>query len=127
MSGPLLGDQLWQTAWCCRYNVVGHVKTVIILAGGYIFFQDDMPLKKLAGIGVAMSGIIWYTQVRTPCPVHPWQPAGRAPRAWQGPWPCLAVRRPPAVACTLQGWLRWLASWEHLAAAPWPQQRPSPS
>ena len=47
----------------CRYNVVGHVKTVIILAGGYLFFQDDMPLKKLAGIAVAMSGIVWYTQV----------------------------------------------------------------
>ena len=47
---------------CCRYNVVGHVKTVIILAGGCVFFQDDMPLKKLAGISVAMVGIIWYTQ-----------------------------------------------------------------
>ena len=43
--------------------MVGHVKTVIILAGGCLFFGDDMPLKKLAGINVAMFGIIWYTQV----------------------------------------------------------------
>ena len=55
-------------AGCRRYNVVGHVKTVIILAGGCLFFGDDMPLKKLAGINVAMFGIIWYTQVQQPRP-----------------------------------------------------------
>ncbi|EIE22332.1 hypothetical protein COCSUDRAFT_6302, partial [Coccomyxa subellipsoidea C-169] len=44
------------------YNVVGHIKTVIILMGGCMFFGDEMPLKKLAGISVAMSGIIWYSQ-----------------------------------------------------------------
>ena len=43
--------------------MVGHVKTVLILAGGCLFFGEDMPLKKLAGISVAMVGIIWYTQV----------------------------------------------------------------
>ena len=31
------------------YNVVGHVKTVIILGGGCLFFGDEMPPKKLAG------------------------------------------------------------------------------
>ena len=45
------------------YNVVGHIKTVIILMGGCMFFGDEMPLKKLAGISIAMSGIIWYSQV----------------------------------------------------------------
>ena len=45
------------------YNVVGHIKTVIILMGGCMFFGDQMPLKKLAGISIAMSGIIWYSQV----------------------------------------------------------------
>ncbi len=45
------------------YNVVGHIKTVIILSGGCIFFGDSMPPKKLFGIGIAMIGIIWYTQV----------------------------------------------------------------
>jgi solute carrier family 35 protein E3 len=41
------------------YNVVGHLKTVIILTGGCLFFGDEMPLKKLLGVCVAMSGIIW--------------------------------------------------------------------
>jgi len=46
------------------YNVVGHVKTVIILTGGVIFFGDSMPMKKLGGISVAMFGIIMYTQAK---------------------------------------------------------------
>jgi solute carrier family 35, member E3 len=46
------------------YNVVGHIKTVIILTGGVVFFGDTMPPKKLGGIAVAMGGIIWYTQIK---------------------------------------------------------------
>lgn len=46
------------------YNVVGHVKTVIILAGGCLFFGDEMPPKKLAGISLAMGGIVWYSQLK---------------------------------------------------------------
>ncbi len=45
------------------YNVVGHIKTIIILTGGCMFFGDEMPLKKLAGISIAMLGIMWYSQV----------------------------------------------------------------
>jgi solute carrier family 35 protein E3 len=41
------------------YNVVGHVKTVLILSGGVLFFGDSMPAKKLGGILVAMLGIVW--------------------------------------------------------------------
>ncbi|KAG2438048.1 hypothetical protein HXX76_005660 [Chlamydomonas incerta] len=44
------------------YNVVGHLKTVIILSGGCMFFGDTMPLKKFTGVCIAMMGIIWYTQ-----------------------------------------------------------------
>ncbi|KAG2450668.1 hypothetical protein HYH02_004508 [Chlamydomonas schloesseri] len=44
------------------YNVVGHLKTVIILTGGCMFFGDTMPLKKFIGVCIAMMGIIWYTQ-----------------------------------------------------------------
>lgn len=47
----------------CCLQVVGHIKTVIILMGGCLFFGDEMPLKKLAGISVAMVGIVWYSQV----------------------------------------------------------------
>jgi len=46
------------------YNVVGHVKTVIILTGGVFFFGDSMPAKKFAGIAVAMVGIIWYSHIK---------------------------------------------------------------
>jgi solute carrier family 35 protein E3 len=41
------------------YNVVGHIKTVLILSGGVMFFGDTMPPKKMAGIMAAMGGIIW--------------------------------------------------------------------
>ncbi|KAI8465511.1 MAG: triose-phosphate transporter family-domain-containing protein [Monoraphidium minutum] len=46
------------------YNVVGHLKTVIILTGGCVLFGDTMPPKKLLGVGVAMLGIVWYTQLQ---------------------------------------------------------------
>lgn len=46
------------------YNVVGHVKTVIILSGGVVFFGDSMPPKKVAGICVAMGGIVWYSHIK---------------------------------------------------------------
>ncbi len=42
------------------YNVVGHVKTVLILSGGVAFFGDTMPPKKAAGILAAMGGIVWW-------------------------------------------------------------------
>lgn len=41
------------------YNVVGHLKTVIILTGGCIFFGDDMSWKRLLGLATAMAGIVW--------------------------------------------------------------------
>ncbi|KXZ44800.1 hypothetical protein GPECTOR_62g915 [Gonium pectorale] len=43
------------------YNIVGHFKTVIILAGGCVLFGDKMPWKRLAGIMLTMLGIAWYT------------------------------------------------------------------
>lgn len=46
------------------YNVVGHIKTVLILSGGVLFFGDTMPPKKMAGIAAAMTGIVWYSQIK---------------------------------------------------------------
>lgn len=43
------------------YNVVGHIKTVVVLAGGVLIFGDGMTLKKLTGITVTMTGIVWYS------------------------------------------------------------------
>eukprot|EP00197_Chlamydomonas_leiostraca_P002559 CAMPEP_0202857364 /NCGR_PEP_ID=MMETSP1391-20130828/334_1 /ASSEMBLY_ACC=CAM_ASM_000867 /TAXON_ID=1034604 /ORGANISM="Chlamydomonas leiostraca, Strain SAG 11-49" /LENGTH=289 /DNA_ID=CAMNT_0049536155 /DNA_START=253 /DNA_END=1123 /DNA_ORIENTATION=- len=45
------------------YNIVGHLKTVIILTGGVMMFGDSMPLKRFMGICVAMMGIFWYTHL----------------------------------------------------------------
>lgn len=38
---------------------VGHLKTVIILAGGCLIFSEAMPPKKLAGVALSLTGIIW--------------------------------------------------------------------
>lgn len=40
------------------------MKTVIILTGGCLMFGDEMPLKKFLGVCVAMSGIVWYSQLK---------------------------------------------------------------
>ena len=46
------------------YNVVGHIKTVIILSGGVVFFGDSMSGKKFLGIVFAMGGIVWYSTIK---------------------------------------------------------------
>lgn len=46
------------------YNIVGHIKTVLILSGGYMFFGDTMTLEKLGGVSVAMCGIVWYSHLQ---------------------------------------------------------------
>lgn len=47
------------------YTVIGHIKTIIVLACGVFFFGDDMDPKKFSGIVIAMGGIIWYSQLKT--------------------------------------------------------------
>jgi hypothetical protein len=46
----------WSTvlAICDPLLQVGHLKTIIILTGGCMFFGDQMPPKKLLGVAVAM-------------------------------------------------------------------------
>lgn len=46
------------------YNVVGHLKTILIVAAGMLFFHEEMGLKKGAGLLVAMCGIVWYSQIK---------------------------------------------------------------
>lgn len=53
---------------------MGHLKTVIILAGGFVLFDEKMPAKKLAGVLLALVGIIWYSGLKM-------QKAGAAPAA----------------------------------------------
>lgn len=46
------------------YNIVGHLKTVLILTGGVFIFGDSMTLTKVAGVALAMTGIAWYSQMQ---------------------------------------------------------------
>ncbi len=46
------------------YNVVGHIKTVIILTGGVVFFGDSMSGQNFLGILFAMGGIVWYSMIK---------------------------------------------------------------
>ena len=43
---------------------MGHLKTVIILAGGFFLFGEKMPVKKLAGVLLALVGIVWYSGLK---------------------------------------------------------------
>ena len=53
------------------FNVIGHLKLIIVLAGGVAFFGDQMPPKKLTGVCIALAGIAWYSfQVRTSATLH---------------------------------------------------------
>ena len=45
--------------------MVGHSKTVLIMVGGIMLFGESMPIKKLAGVLLALGGIIWYSWLRT--------------------------------------------------------------
>lgn len=46
------------------YNVVGHLKTILIVSAGMLFFGEDMGLKKGLGLAVALSGIVWYSHIK---------------------------------------------------------------
>eukprot|EP00756_Hemistasia_phaeocysticola_P004707 Hpha_TRINITY_DN12966_c0_g1::TRINITY_DN12966_c0_g1_i1::g.164652::m.164652/K15285/SLC35E3; solute carrier family 35, member E3 len=44
------------------YQVVGHVKTTLVLLSGFLFFQAPPVLKNILGMALAMVGVVWYTQ-----------------------------------------------------------------
>ena len=46
------------------FNVVGHIKTFCIMAGGVLLFGEEMPMKKLGGIAIAMVGIVLYSYLK---------------------------------------------------------------
>ena len=46
------------------FNVVGHLKTVLVIIGGIVFFGDTMPPKKALSLLVAAAGIGWYSYLK---------------------------------------------------------------
>lgn len=58
------------------FQVLGHVKTVLVFALGVLFFDSSMNAQQFAGIAVAMLGVVAYTHLKsrdaavpTPLPV----------------------------------------------------------
>eukprot|EP01064_Diplonema_japonicum_P001933 TRINITY_DN11274_c0_g1_i1.p1 TRINITY_DN11274_c0_g1~~TRINITY_DN11274_c0_g1_i1.p1 ORF type:complete len:342 (+),score=58.07 TRINITY_DN11274_c0_g1_i1:827-1852(+) len=46
------------------YQVIGHTKTLGVLACGFLFFDTSINTKNLSGMITAMLGVIWYTQLK---------------------------------------------------------------
>lgn len=46
------------------YAVAGHVKTIVILVGGVVFFGDRISMIKAIGLVLAMGGVLGYTRVK---------------------------------------------------------------
>jgi solute carrier family 35 protein E3 len=46
------------------YQVLGHFKTIMILVLGFLVFNKKLDMRNVAGIIVAMGGVIWYTEVK---------------------------------------------------------------
>lgn len=62
------------------YNIVGHAKTILILAGGCLLFNESMPTRRLIGIMVTMGGIAWYTYLSMQAPPPPPPPRVLQPK-----------------------------------------------
>ena len=46
------------------YQVVGHVKTILIFALGAVFFAAVVTFQNAIGFMVAMVGVFWYTNIQ---------------------------------------------------------------
>jgi solute carrier family 35 protein E3 len=46
------------------YAIAGHVKTIVILAGGMLFFGDELSRVKTVGVLMALGGVIAYTHIQ---------------------------------------------------------------
>uniref|UniRef100_A0A023GD29 Putative glucose-6-phosphate/phosphate and phosphoenolpyruvate/phosphate antiporter n=1 Tax=Amblyomma triste TaxID=251400 RepID=A0A023GD29_AMBTT len=46
------------------YNVVGHLKFMLVLAGGFIVFQDPIHFEQAVGIVITVAGVLLYTYIK---------------------------------------------------------------
>lgn len=46
------------------YNMIGHMKTISILLGGFILFHEYLNIKQFMGILLTLFGLFSYTLVR---------------------------------------------------------------
>ena len=60
-TAPLQGSERAAslTENCCM-QVLGHSKTMLVLLGGWAFLGDHVSLKQLAGMALAVIGMVLY-------------------------------------------------------------------
>ena len=46
------------------FQVLGHVKTMLVFVIGFLFFNSPLTFDNLAGITVAMIGVTWYSKIQ---------------------------------------------------------------
>lgn len=46
------------------YQVLGHLKTVLIIVLGFTVFNKELDSRECLGMVVAMVGVMWYTEIR---------------------------------------------------------------
>ena len=46
------------------YQVMGHLKTVFTLGGGFIFFDSGINKRSILGVALAFLGCLWYTYLK---------------------------------------------------------------
>lgn len=46
------------------YQVLGHMKTILILVLGFLVFNKPVDSRNLIGIMVAMGGVVSYTEIK---------------------------------------------------------------
>lgn len=62
------------------FQVLGHAKTVLVLLGGWMIFKEVVTLKQLAGMGIAVAGMVWYGAESSKVPPVGGGPVGRRDR-----------------------------------------------
>lgn len=55
--------------WCVQ--VTGHAKTVMVLAGGWLFLHEHIGAKELLGMAMAVAGMIGYGYATSQQPSKP--------------------------------------------------------
>jgi len=52
------------------YNVLGHFKLTVILTLGFVAFGATVDWRNITGVLLTLSGVIWYTQLKTSQPAE---------------------------------------------------------
>jgi hypothetical protein len=107
--------------WCCALQVLGHAKTVTVLLVGWMYFGDQMPARKLAGMVLAVLGMVMYGATQGSCLAWPCSCAPSPSLCWA----CSCTMHTPCscdATITLDGGQRCVhhpcaTTWQHYDAS----------